>query len=414
MSADAVNQAWEIPEDLRDDPWLGANPFDPEHKVSPWPALKRLREIAPVHRNPLGNWRLSRYADCVHLLRDVECGVRHVDGRTPNQARGVDAGPGNFMLQQDPPNHTRLRKIVGKAFTPRTTERMRPHVESIVAELLDRAADRREMEVISELALAVPSTVICEMMGIPLADRELFTAWTSDATHILAASTLTPERLEHCGASAMKLADYCTALIEERGRSLGDDLVSTLIRAHDDGSRLSSEELIAQTVGLLIAGFETTIGLIGNGVRQLLLHPDELERLRAEPRLIETAVEECLRYDGPIAGTLRVLHEDAEFSGVTVPCDSVIFVEILGANRDPEVYADPERFDVARDPNPHLGFGGGTHQCLGMHLARMETQVAIGGLVSRMRAIELVSDEVVMGTSLFRVLAELPIRVEPK
>jgi cytochrome P450 len=375
VSEEALDETGRIPDDLRGDPWLGANPFEPEHKIHPWPALKRLREIAPVHRNPLGNWRLSRYADCVHLLRDVRCGVRHVDGRTPNQAR---------------------------------------HVESIVEELLDRAADEREMEVISELALAVPSTVICEMMGIPLADRVLFTAWTSDTTHLLAASSLTPEKLEQCAASATKLADYCAALIGERGRSLGDDLVSTLIRAHDDGSRLSSEELLAQTVGLLVAGFETTIGLIGNGVRQLLLHPDELERLRAEPLLVETAVEECLRYDGPIAVTLRVLHEDAEFSGVTLPVDSVVFVEILGANRDPEIYPDPERFDIARDPNPHLGFGGGTHQCLGMHLARMETQVAIGGLVSRMRKIELVSDEVVMGTSLFRVLAELPIRVEPK
>jgi cytochrome P450 len=413
VSADAIHRVGEIPEELREDPWLGANPFDPEHKVHPWPSLARLREIAPVHRNPLGNWRLSRYADCVRLLRDVKCGVRHLDGRTPNQARGVDTGPGNFMLQQDPPNHTRLRKIVGKAFTPRTTERMRPHVESIVGELLERAADAREMEVISELALAVPSTVICEMMGIPLADRGLFTDWTSDTTHILAASTLSPEKLEQCTASAMKLAEYCTALIEERSESLGDDLVSTLIRAHDEGSRLSSEELLAQTVGLLIAGFETTIGLIGNGVRQLLLHPDELERLRAAPGLIEMAVEECLRFDGPIAGTLRVLHEDAEFSGVAVPADSVVFVEILGANRDPAVFPDPERFDIARDPNPHLGFGGGTHQCLGMHLARMETQVALGGLVSRMRRIELVSDEVVMGTSLFRVLAELPIRVEP-
>ncbi len=160
MSGEVFIGVQEIPEDLRHDPWLGVNPFDREYKICPWPALKRLREIAPVHQNPLGNWRLALHADCLHLLRDVRCGVRHVDGRTPNQARGVDTGPGGFMLQQDPPNHTRLRKVVGKAFTPRTTERIRPQVESIVDEILDRAADERELEVISNLALAVPSTVI--------------------------------------------------------------------------------------------------------------------------------------------------------------------------------------------------------------------------------------------------------------
>jgi len=404
----------ELPEDLRDDPWLGANPFDQNFKICPWPALKRLREIAPVHRNPLGNWRLSRHADCMRLLRDVKCGVRHLDGKTTNQERGVDVGPGDFMLQQDPPNHTRLRKVVGKAFTPRATEEMRSHVESIVDELLDRAAQEREMEVISDLALVVPSTVICEMMGVPLGDRDRFTVWTADATHLLAASSLTPEALERCAASARKLSEYCSALIEERRTALGVDLVSTLIRAQEDGSRLSPQELLSQTVGLLIAGFETTIGLIGNGIRQLLLHPQELDRLRAQPRLIETAIEECLRYDGPISGTLRVLHEDAKFSGIEIPADSVVFIEGLGANRDPAVYSDPERFDITRDPNPHLGFGGGTHHCLGMHLARMETQVAIGGLVSRMREIELVTEEVTMGPSLFRVLAELKVRVKPK
>ena len=270
MSEEVAIESAKIPEEIRDDPWLGANPFDPDFKIRPWPALKRLREIAPVHLNPLGNWRLSRYADCLHLLRDVKCGVRHLDGRTTNQARGVDTGPGSFMLQQDPPNHTRLRKVVGKAFTPRMTESIRSHVENIVEALLDRAADEREMEIISDLALVVPSTVICEMMGVPLEDRDHFTVWTADATHLLAASSLAPEVLERCAASAMKLSEYCSALIEERRKNLGDDLVSTLIRAHDDGSRLSPEELLSQTVGLLIAGFETTIGLIGNGVYQLL------------------------------------------------------------------------------------------------------------------------------------------------
>jgi cytochrome P450 len=214
-------------------------------------------------------------------------------------------------------------------------------------------------------------------------------------------------------AGAGQLALYFQALIAERRTRLGDDMLSQLIRAEEEGDRLSPSELLTQSIGLLIAGFETTIGLIGNGVFQLLRHPGELARLRREPALIRTAVDECLRYDGPIGATLRILHEDAEFSGVHIPKDSRVVALLDAANRDPEKFPDPERFDIGRTPNEHLSFGGGAHLCLGAHLARMEAQEAIGALVSRTQSLELCEERRTWGRSLFRVPGELRIRVKP-
>jgi cytochrome P450 len=200
-----------------------------------------------------------------------------------------------------------------------------------------------------------------------------------------------------------------TALIEERRPKLGDDLLSTLIRAEEAGDRLSPEELIVQAMGLLIAGFETTIGLIGNGVRALLLHPDELAKLRARPELIVSTVEECLRFDGPIPGTIRVLHEDAEFGGIAIPKNTQVNISIAAAHRDPRVFPEPDRFLIERDHSAHLAFGGGIHFCLGAHLARMEAQIAIGTLVRRFPKLELQSDKLEWGDSLFRIQARLPL-----
>jgi cytochrome P450 len=217
--------------------------------------------------------------------------------------------------------------------------------------------------------------------------------------------------MEKAEAAANKLADYFDALIRDRKKALGDDLMSLLIRAEEDGDRLSATELTSQTIGLLIAGFETTIGLIGNGARALLLHPGELEKLRARPALIGSAIEECLRWDGPISATIRVLHEDCEFGGKTIRKDTPVLAILAAADRDPDVFPDPDRFDIERTPNEHLAFGGGAHFCLGAHLARLEAQTAVSALVNRYRHLELVSDRVEWGRSLFRVPARLPIRV---
>ncbi|MBW2665759.1 MAG: cytochrome P450, partial [Deltaproteobacteria bacterium] len=353
-----------------DDPWRGANPLDPAFRLDPYPALKRLREIEPVHETPLGIWRLSRYSDCVRMLRDLPVGVRRTDGTLPGVDESKLENQRNFMLQQDPPNHTRLRKLVSRAFTPRAVSALEPAVDRIVTECLDRIETRHEFDVIADLALPVPATLICEMLGVPRGDRDRFTVWTAEATHGLAAQIAPPDVLDRARQAGLSLGAYFENLIEERRGSLGDDILSGMIRAEEDGDTLSHQELISQSIGLLIAGFETTIGLIGNGTRQLLLHPDELAKLRADPRLIESAIEECLRFDGPIPLTLRIPHQDIDFGEQVIPKDSTVMVLLAAANRDPERFPEPERFDITRDPNPHIAFGGGTHLCLGTHLAR--------------------------------------------
>ena len=391
-----------------DDPWAGCDPFTPAFRDDPYPSLARLRERDPVNETPVGIWRLTRYADVHRLLHEVPSGVRTTDGRLP----GVDetiGPPRLFMLQQDPPTHTRLRKLVSRAFTPRAVAALRPRIERVATQCLDAVAARGRMDVIADLALPVPSTLICEMLGVPVDDRGRFTEWTAKATHALAAQFLPPDVMAETMAAAMQLAQYFATLIEERRAHLGDDLLSELIRAEEAGDRLSPMELLSQSIGLLIAGFETTIGLIGNGVRALVGHPDQLARLRARPELIASAVDECLRFDGPIILTQRVLHADARFGDKTIPRDAKVWGILAAANRDPAVFPDPDRFDVARQPNEHLAFGGGTHFCLGAHLARLEAQVAIGALVARFDGLALESDAVEWGPSLFRVPGRMPL-----
>jgi cytochrome P450 len=393
------------------DPWLGVNPTDRAFRADPYAFLKRLRDYDPVNETPIGLFRLTRYDDVIRMLKEVPSGVRMGDGSVFG-AVPVSGGPGQFILQQDPPDHTRLRRLMNQAFTPRAIERLRPRVRTLVAELLDRVAGRGEMEVIADLALPVPATLICELMGVPVTDRDKFTDWTAAATHLLAAAISPPDVVERGIAAITALGDYFTALIAARRKSLTDDLLSGLIRAEEAGDRLSPTELISQSIGLLIAGFETTIGLIGNGVLALIRHRDQLEKLRAHPDLIASAVEECLRFDGPILLTIRVTREDTRFGDKVIPRDRPVMCMLAGANHDPAHFPDPDRFDITRADNDHLAFGGGVHFCLGAHLARLEAQEAIGGLVQRFHNLELQTDELEWGRSLFRVLGRLSISFE--
>lgn len=397
------------------DPFLGVNPVDPAFRADPHPALRRLRETHPVHALPIGVWRVSRHADCVRLLRDADTGVRLADGKRIGEDRLPPGSEwvGQFMLQQDPPNHTRLRRLVSRAFTPRAIERLRPNVQGVANRLVDRALEKGEFDAIDGLALALPSTVICEMVGVPLEDRERFTEWTARSTHILAALFSPPDVLARAVEAGRALSSYFDELIADRRKKQGADLVSELIRAEEAGDRLSPSEVLSSAMGLLVAGFETTIGLIGNGILQLLRHPDEIERLRANPGLIESAVEECLRFDGPILFTVRITREELDLGDAVIPRDRVVMALLASANRDPAVFPDAERFDIAREPNEHIAFGGGTHFCLGAHLARMEAQIAIGTLVRRSSEIELMDEQLEWGKSLFRVLGRLPLRLTP-
>lgn len=395
-----------VPSEMTD-PWYGFDPRNPEIKNDPYPALNHLRESHPVHRAPPGYYRVSRYADVARMLKEVKSGVRTTEGKLPfTNESGFER---TFMLQRDPPDHTRLRRLVSRAFSVPAINKMHGEIEIVVNRLLDAVEKKSEMDVIADLALPLPSEIICKMMGVPLADREKFTVWTAQATHGLLGDLAEPDVQARFMNAALSLANYFDRLIQQRGSDAGDDIVSTLVRAEADGDKLSEQELLTQLIGLLIAGFETTIGLIGNGVRQLLLHGAELDKLRQNPELIDRAVEECLRFDGPILATRRVVHEDVVIGGISIPKDSTVDVLLGAAHRDPEVFHDPNRFNVERDPNPHFAFGGGIHYCLGAQLARVEARAAIGSLVKRLPRMRLVSAKVEWGPSIFRVPARLPV-----
>lgn len=393
--------------------WYGSVLDERGQVEDPYTGFNALRETQPVNLTPDGGWRISRYRDVQRLLRDVPAGVRLTDGRIPGQTEETP-GAGLFMLSQDPPNHTRLRKLVRKAFTPRAIDAWRPRIEAVTNELLERVAPHGELDLIADLALPVPATLICELLGVPSEDQASFTQWTADATHGLLVirgqgDDVLRARVE---AASTSLIAYFSKLIDARRKHPGDDLLSVLIAAEEEGEKLSPLELLSQSIGLLIAGFETTIGLIGNGLTTLLRNPAELAKLRAAPQLIESAVEECLRFSGPIVATVRVVHEDARFGDYVIPRDTEVVAMLAGANRDPEVFEDPDRFDIERytraNTSPHLSFGGGTHYCLGAHLARLETQIAIGRLVQRFEGLALVNETTRWGRSLFRVPASIP------
>ncbi|MCA9675059.1 MAG: cytochrome P450 [Myxococcales bacterium] len=393
------------------DPWKGFNLFENRREIHQdlYPIINRIRDTAPVWKTPIGIWIVSRYDDVERLLKHTAAGVRTRAGVLPSmRPRPPDHPRDVFMLSNDPPVHTRLRRLVQQAFTPRALQGIAATVERVVAECLDAIADRDEVDLVEALALPVPSIVICEMMGVPQEDRARFTRWTAEATHDLQLLP-PPELAARADAASFALAAYFRDLIARRRDDLRDDILSGLIRAAQDGG-LTEPELVSQAIGLLIAGFETTIGGIALGVRTLLRHPDQLARLRAEPALIKPAVEECLRYDTSIPMTLRLLHEEAEFGGERLPVDTAVVGLIAAAQRDPAAYPDPDTFDITRDGRPILAFGGGIHHCLGAHLARMEMQTAILALVQRFDDLQLVGDELELGRSLFRVPERMLLR----
>lgn len=396
--------------EVASDPWLGWNPFDPAQRDDLYPRLTRLRSELPIHVTPLGIYRLMRHADILRLLRDVPTGARTSQGTLWGQPPGyVEQRPDQSMLRQDPPHHTRVRKLIGKSFTPRSIERLRARVQAVTDELLDRALEAREFDAVRDLGSPLVAQIFGEMLGVPVADRARCVRWATDAANTFTAPVagLAPDWAREALDS---LESYFHALIAERRGSLGQDLLSLLIRAEEEGERLSFDELVSNATGMLVAGFETTTGLIGNGIRALMHHPGELRRLAADPTLIQSAIEECLRFDGPGVITTRLLREPTKFGDLLIPPDRPVMAVLASANRDPERFVDPERLDVARTQNEHLAFGAGPHGCPGTHLARLEGAVAIGTLVRRAPGLEPLGPHV-WSRSPFRVLEQLPVRI---
>lgn len=386
------------------------NPLLPEVIEDPYPLYHRLRAEDPVHQTPAGMWVLSRYDDVALLLRDPRFGRRGFQELIA--ARFGRAGLGRSMLLQDPPDHTRLRALVNKAFTPRVIEGLRGQIQQMVDGLLDAVASRGEMELIADLAYPLPASVICEMVGVPAADRDLFRQWSYDLARSFDAIVFPdPEVIARANAAGDAIGAYFHDLVAERRRAPRADLLSALIAVEEAGDRLSTEELFATAVLLFLAGHETTANLIGNGVLALLRHPAELQRLRQDPAQIESGVEELLRYDSPVQRVSRIANEDAIIGGRSIPKGSLVLTLLGAANRDPAHFSEPDRLDVTRRDNRHLAFGWGIHFCLGAPLARLEGQIAIGTLLRRLPRLALAAERVEWRqTATLRGLMALPVR----
>ena len=392
-----------------------ADPFSPEHTDNPHPVYDWLRENSPVRelRTPSGAsvWLVTRYEDARQALNDPRLSKDELRRQGVSVVRfvtDVEARMNHHMLSADPPNHTRLRRLVSAAFTARRVEALRPRIQEIADRLLDDLAGVDEVDLLDAYAFPLPIQVICELLGVPLDDRDDFRAWSN----AIVAGVQSGEQL-FTAASAM--VEYIGALIERKRAEPGDDLLSGLIAVQDGGDRLTEGELSSMVFLLLVAGHETTVNLIGNGVHALLTHPDQLARLRADPAPLPGAIEEFLRYEGPVeTATLRITTEPVEIAGVTVPANQMVLVSLLAANRDGNRFAEPDQLDIGRDGSQHVAFGHGIHYCLGAPLARMEGQIAIGTLLARFPHLALAAPADALTWRpglLLRGLTTLPVRL---
>ncbi len=361
---------------------------------------------------------LTRYDDVVAVLRDQRFSAerRGAQNRYAQQAMAAaeeHGGPvarANTMLTADPPEHTRMRLLISKAFLPRAVEKLRPHIQEIADELLDDVQEPGHLDILMDFAYPLPTIVIAELMGVPTEHRAQFKRWSDDVVATLGGAFGAPDLLERGAQSVSELADYFRDVIADRRRQPKEDLVSVLVAATDQGDVLSEEQLVATCVVALIAGNETTRNLIGNGMLALLRNPAEQEKLWSDPSLVESAVEELLRYAGPVQCTARVATEDVEIDGKTVGKGQVVFTMLAAANRDPAHFPDPERLDISRQNNYHVAFGSGIHSCLGQPLARLEAQIAFSTLARRIPNPWLAIDDVEWGPSfILRGVNSLPI-----
>jgi cytochrome P450 len=378
----------------------GFNPSTPEFRANPYPIYQLLRTAMPVFQTPIGVWLISRYEDGDMILRDKRFAT--IDLKRIGEAGNLppsgvlDAARetmGLTMLFMDPPRHGRIRSLVSKAFSPRMIESLRPRIQQICNDLIRGFDSGAPVDLIREFAYPLPVIVIAEMLGIPVEDRDLFRAWTGDLAPLID-FVQDLHVVERAMAAMAQTREYFVKLVDERRKSPREDLVSALIAAEEKGDRLTLDEMLANIVLLLGAGHETTANLIGNGMLALMRNRGELERLQKDPSLINGAVEESLRYESPVQASARRTLEDVQVGGFTIPKDTHAIVLIGSCNRDAARFPDPDRFDIGRQDNEHLAFGGGIHFCLGANLARAEGQIAIGSLVRNFPKIDLATDKV--------------------
>lgn len=398
---------------------IGTRAFD----LDPYDVLRQLRETDPVHwSDSIGGWLVTRFDDVITTFKDFqhfsnEGRLAQASAYLPPERRArfkpfEDHYKVKGILHADPPDHTRLRTLVLTAFKPRVVDAMRPRIQSIVDGLLDAAAPAGGMEVISELAWALPATVLSDIMGAPPEARPLFKQWADDLLAFQGVNKPSEEVLEAAQKALIDGKAYLLKMIEERRREPTDDLLSHLVTAEADGEQLTEPELLSTCITLLGAGQETTTALIGNGLFLFLSHPETWDRLREDEGLVKTAVEEVIRFESPIPRQPRMMKEDGELGGKVLRAGDVAFQMINSANRDPGHFDDPDTFDIERNPNRHIGFGLGRHFCVGAPLSRLEGQIVFQTLIERFPNIRLVDDtpqwNPIKRNS--RVLQRLPVR----
>jgi cytochrome P450 len=394
------------------------NPFEPGFTDDPYPHYESLRETDPVHQSPFGLWVLFGYDDVLRFLRDSDLSVEERfanPGPLTELAKeviGDEAERGSYaMLNRDPPDHTRLRRLVSKAFTPRMIDGLNPRIRQLVDEALDSMAERGEAEIIGDLAFPLPFQVITELLGMPNTDTEQLREWSG-----LLVRTLEPvveaDTLRAIAVAGRSMSDLIKEAIAWKRHNLSDDLLSGLIAAEENGDVLSEEELTDQVMLLYIAGHETTVNLIGNGTLALLRDRAQLRMLHENPDLAPSAVEELLRFDSPVQMSRRITLREVQVAGKTIEAGAFVVVVLASANRDPQRWGEnADHVDLTRaDAKGHLSFGGGHHLCLGAALARLEAQLAIGGLIRRFPRIELAAEPSWNGRINLRGLSDLPVR----
>ena len=381
------------------------NPLSPQLRANPYPTYEELRRKDPVHRMRLQDaWVLTEFEDVDAVLRD--------NRRFVNEGRDFGYIPYISMLDRDPPDHTRMRNLVSRGFTPRSVAALEPRVQETVDKLLDDLAGRERIDLIQDFAFPLPVVVIAEMLGVPTEDREQFNDW-SNVVSLTVDPLLNAAQIRQVRQAIEELFDYFEALAEARRVQPRDDLISVLVAAEVDGERLAREELLINLVLLLAAGNETTRNLIGNGTLALLRHPEQLQRLRDDPSLLEPAIDELLRYDSPVQLDSRIVTgEPLELRGKQIRPGQKIICLLGAANRDPAAFPNPDVLDIGRAAGNHVAFGRGIHYCLGAPLARLEGRIAFQSLLSRYPTLRLAAEPTYRNQVTLRGLEALWLEVK--
>lgn len=378
--------------------------------ADPYPALARLRARGPLTwHEPTGQWLVLSFEHCNQVLRDRRFGRLWTDKVPAETFEAFNALHRNQMMENEPPDHTRLRSLVAKAFARGHVERLRPRIQAMTEALLDRVDPESGFDLIADYAEPLPVAVIAELLGVPEEDHHLLRPWSA-AIVAMYEYGRTAEVEERAIAAAAEFSDYMRVLGEARRAAPRDDLVSHLIAAEDGGKKLSGDELVASAILLLNAGHEASVNAFGNGVVALLAHPEQLDRVRSDESLVEPAIEEMLRFDSPLQLFERTARKELVLAGVTVPAGGKVAALLGAANRDPAAFAKAEDLDVSRRPNHHLAFGAGLHHCLGAPLARMELQISLPALLRRCPDLQLAGDPVRRPTFVLRGYESVPVR----